>query len=175
MRATLGLAASVVLLAGCADDASPATDWADGVCSAWDQLSSDLRALTSGLDGDLSGRLDAVQASAQDLVDAIADTPDGADEAVEDAQQELSGEAGDVRSGLDSVAQALQGLTDASSQDDVAAALSEAQDGLSATGQALTALGDTVGGYASAADDTLQQAFDEARSCRETRTGGTSS
>ncbi|TDC52898.1 hypothetical protein E1212_07070 [Jiangella ureilytica] len=184
----LVLVLTVVLATGCAEDDSPATQWADGVCSAWSELRTDVSGLTSGLSLDavtpealdslrseLEDRLAAIRAGAQNLADAIADTPDGADQAVEDAQQELSGQTDEVRAGLDAVGQALQGVSGATSGEDVTTALSDAQAGLSETGQALTALGDTVGGYASAADDTLQQAFDDARSCQQTRTGGTPS
>ncbi|MBB5788971.1 hypothetical protein [Jiangella mangrovi] len=184
----LALALTVVLAAGCSGDDSPTTQWADGVCSAWSELRTNVSGLTSGLSLDaltpealeslrteVEDRLSALQASAENLADAIRDTPEGADQAVEDAQQEMSSDADDVRAGLDSVGQALQGVANATSAQDVTAALDDAQAGLTATGQALTTLGDTVGGYASAADDTLQQAFDEAQSCQQTRTGGTPS
>jgi TolA-binding protein len=184
----LALALTVVLAAGCSDDASPTTGWADGVCSAWSELSADIRGLTDGLSLDslsqeslqnlqteLEDRLSAIQASAQNLADAITDTPEGAGQAVEDAQQELSTDADEVRAGLDTIGQAFQGLSAATSGEDVTAVLSDAQAGLTATGQALTSLDDTVRGYASAADDTLQQAFDDAQSCQQTRTGGTTS
>lgn len=189
LTALTALLAPVVLVAGCSDDEpSPTTSWADGVCSARSELSTDISGLTDGLSLDslspeslqsleteLQDRIAAIRASAQNLADAITDTPDGADQAVEDAQQELSTDADDVRAGLDSVEQAFQGLSDASSGEDVTAVLSDAQAGLTATGQALTSLGDTVDGYASAADDTLQQAFDDAQSCEQTPTGGTTS
>jgi uncharacterized phage infection (PIP) family protein YhgE len=184
----LALALTVVLAAGCSGDDSPATQWADGVCSAWSELRTDVSGLTTGLRLDaltpealeslrteIEDRLAAVQASAQNLAEAIADTPEGADQAVEDAQQELSDEADDVRAGLNSVGQALQGIAGATSSQDITTALSDAQAGLTETGQALTSFADTAGGYASAADDTLQQAFDDAQSCQQTRTGGTPS
>lgn len=184
----LALALTVVLAAGCGEDDSPATQWADGVCSAWSELRTDVSGLTSGLSVDartpealeslrteVEDRLAAIRASAQNLADAITDTPEGSDQAVEDARQELSDEADDVRAGLDAVGQALQGVAGATSREDVTTALSGAQAALTETGQALTSLADTAGGYASAADDTLQQAFDDARSCQQTRTGGTPS
>lgn len=184
----LALVLTAVLAGGCAGDDSPATEWADGVCSAWAELRTDVSGLTSGLSLDavtpealeslrseLEDRLAAIRASAQNLTDAITDTPEGANQAIEDAQRELSSEADAVRAGLDAVGQALQGVAGATTAEDLTAALSGAQAGLSETGQALTSLGDTVGGYASAGDDTLQQAFDDAQSCRQTRTGGTPS
>ncbi|WP_157987594.1 hypothetical protein [Jiangella endophytica] len=182
------LAAATVLLVACSDEASPETDWADGVCSAWNELAADVRGLTEGLNVDsltpealdqlsseISDRVDAVQASAQNLTEAIADTPEGADQAIENAQKELADEADDVRAGLDDTGQAIQGLADATTAEDVTSALSDAQAGLTQTGQALSTLGDTVAGYLSSADDTLRQAFDDAQSCQQTRTGGTSS
>lgn len=182
----LALGLAVVVLTACSDDSSPTTQWADGVCSAWSELRNDVSGLTEGLNLDslspealdslrteIEDRLSAIQASAQNLADAITDTPEGADQAVQDAEQQMSDEADDVRAGLDSVGQALQGVAGATSAAEVTSALSDAQAGLTQTGQALTTLGDTVGGYASAADDTLQQAFDDAQSCQQTRTGGT--
>lgn len=184
----LPLALTVVLAAGCSESESPTTQWADGVCSAWSELSADVSGLTEGLSlpnlsqesrdslrTEIEDRLTAVRASAQNLADAVTDTPEGAGQAVEDARQELGDEADDVRAGLESVGQAFQGLSDASESQDLTAALSAAQAGLTATGQALTALGDTVGEYASTADDTLRQAFDDAPSCQQNRTGGTPS
>ncbi|SDT07523.1 membrane lipoprotein lipid attachment site-containing protein [Jiangella sp. DSM 45060] len=186
-RPILGLVA-VALLAGCSSEDSAETQWADGVCSAWNELSSDLRGVTDGLNVDslspealdqlsseITERVDAVQASAENLAEAIADTPEGADQAVESAQQELGDEAGDVRAGLDATGQAVQSLSGATTGQDITSALSDAQAALTQTGQALGTLGDTVAGYVSAADDTLRQAFDDAQSCQQTHTGGTSS
>ncbi|WP_157574342.1 hypothetical protein [Jiangella muralis] len=184
----LALAAAIVLVAGCSSDESPEEGWADGVCSAWNELSADLRGLTDGLNVDsltpealdqlsneISDRVDAVQASAQNLADAVADTPEGADQAVENAQQELGDEADDVRAGLDSAGEAIQSLSGATTGEDITGALSDAQAALTQAGQALSALGDTVAGYLSSADDTLRQAFDDAQSCQQTHTGGTPS
>ncbi|WP_046770466.1 hypothetical protein [Jiangella alkaliphila] len=187
-RLGAAVAASVLLLAGCSDEASAETSWADDVCSAWSDLGDDLRGLTDGLNVDslsqesldelrseLEDRAGDVQDGADELSEAIEDVPDGADQAVENARQELADDADDVRAGLDAVGQALQGLTGATSAEGLTAALSEAQAGLTQTGQALSTLGDTVAGFLSAADDTLRQAFDDAPACQETRTGGTPS
>lgn len=187
-RRVLALAAALTVLAGCSSEASPETGWADGVCSAWNQLSSDLRGLTDGLNVDslspealdqlgdeISDRLNAVQASAQNLADAVADTPEGADQAVENAQQELGDEADDVRAGLSSAGEAIQSLSGAATGQDITGALSDAQAALTQVGQALGTLGDTVAGYLSSADDTLRQAFDDAQACQQTHTGGTPS
>ncbi|RIQ21812.1 hypothetical protein [Jiangella rhizosphaerae] len=185
---TAALVVSVLLVAGCSEEASEEEQWADGVCSAWTELAADLRGLSAGLDVDslsresleglrteVEDRVDAVRASAQDLVDAIADAPEGADEPVEDAQQELGDDAADVRAGLDAVGQALQELGGAATGEEVTGALSEAQTALTHTGQALSTLGETVAGYLAAADDTLRQAFDDAQSCDRTSTQGTAS
>lgn len=182
------LVTAVLLLAGCGGESSPETEWADGVCSAWSELSSDLRELTGGLGVDslspealaelrteIEDRADAVGTSARNLADAIADTPEGAGQAVENARQELGDDADDVRAGLDSAARALQELASASSADAATGALSDAQAALTQTGQALSSFGDTVTGYVSSSDDALREAFDDAQSCQQTRTGGTPS
>jgi hypothetical protein len=188
MRRHAGVALFLaVLLVGCGgeddaggDELSAEAQWADGVCSARSELNTSLRALNdsiqfdSGSDADsleqaqteVAERLDAVRQSATDLRDAIRDAPAGLDGALADAQQDLSTSADDVRTSVDGIGQAATDMADAQTVRQFTAAASGALTAVTATGNAVGGLADDIAGYARSADDAVQQAFDEAPSCK---------
>ena len=182
-RVVVLVAVAGILLAGCGDgdELSPEAEWADGVCSAWDDLTGEVDALRDSLELDSSNesaspgqvlsnveeQLRELADSASDLGSAITDTPDNVDEVVDSAREDLSASADAVQQSIGMAADAFAAVTAATTPQEISSAVADATTALTAVGQALSGLGSDVESNASATADALRQAFDEAPSCQE--------
>lgn len=116
---------------------------------------------------ELSDRVEAVQRSVSDLDAAVTDLPADADAAIADAQQELSASASDLEASIDALGAAFSDAVDADTTQQFATALTGGAAAIAASEHDLSTLTDRLTNNAESAQDTVQQAFQDAPSCQD--------
>jgi hypothetical protein len=165
--------------------ATDAVAWADGVCTATDDLQGSIDAIGSSLQVDITGGGDAltqlrdqlgeqvqgVQDDASALASAIADVPAGGDEQLAAARDDLEASRAALQTSVQTLTSSIQDLTQASGAAELStgvAAVTAAYVGARADAGAFAT---SLQAVASAGGDTVQGAFEDAPSCAA-RTSG---
>jgi hypothetical protein len=192
-------AAGSVLLAGCAgdDDAPPAPPaatstaastaapaepmvaWADGVCSASEQLRTTVRDVSAAVPvevaadtaardqvrKELSARVTAVGEAARSLGTAVTSLPPDADPSVVAAKNELQAASESTQEAVAGVRSAAAGVTGAANAAAVAAAVPGLRSAVATASAAVAAYGQTLRATLDSAGGAVQQAFGSAPAC----------
>jgi hypothetical protein len=165
-----------MLAAGCGggdDGGSSATEWADGVCSAitdWsDSLESTTQSLRSGSlsEDELRSAVDDFESATNDFVDDLRGLGTPETEAGQEAKESVDQLADDVDEGVSRIESAVDDASDGSGVGEVITAIGTS---LATMGQQLSATFARLQQLDPQGE--LEQAFNDADSCDELRSGG---
>lgn len=171
--ASIALAALIMRLTADDNGRQSATAWADSVCSDLTTWSSSIQALADVSSGSLNAetlnaKIDDAEQATSTLLTSLKDLGPPDLESGDALEEELSSAADEIQSQVDALKQGAEEAAQASPQDFLSALVTLAPQ--------FQALLDTVSktiddlrssDAAGAAADELQQAFDDAESCRQ--------
>jgi hypothetical protein len=166
--------------------ASDPVAWADGVCTATDDLQASLDAIGSSLQVNITGNGDAitqvrdqlaqqvkgVQDDASALASAVADVPTGSDPQLTAARDDLEQSRTALQTSLQTLATSIQDLTQASGAAELTSGLAAVTAAYVAAKADAGAFATSLQAVASAGGDTVQSAFADAPSCAARTSGG---
>jgi hypothetical protein len=173
----LGIAAIVVAVAAARlteDDSSEATAWASSVCTSLGEWRTEISSLADVNADDLTAeglqaKLDEAESATDDLVAELQALGRPDLDAGDEAEEQLDETASELQERYESLKAAVEEALDADSPtaflQALAALAPEFQALLDQVRQTISSLGSTVGDAA----DELEQAFEDADSCRELR------